>query len=494
MISLSNISSPVLFLCVMVYFALASIQTLHVFALGARTVNKTFTLNLVYEISLIVHFVAMDSLALAPLLTPTNYFMEFGFLHIPIDFLLWLNIICALLSIILFYSEQRFAHLLEFAIFISTTPIFGYLLDTFWVYAILADIGYFLFRTAYERFKDRNAGRNVLLRVSVTEALDQLPEGILYIGENGQALFMNEVMRSCLVALDLPTDLADARTIWPTLEQHRFRYMDSGTKVIQQYANLSSREGIVIAFPDETVRYFTRSPMVLWDKQNECIMAYDISEDDRIHRSMIVANADLERTRTELNESVENVQILADNDAILRMRANVHDVIGQRVSILHRYMEDGDISDDTLKKIEPLLTGMLDELAQDSDIESSTTLDSVVSAFSIIGIQYEIHGELPEDKRLSNLFVQIIRECSTNAVRHGQATEIYIHMWSSETGLHLNVSNNGNVPEQLPTEGSGTRGMRAALANFSGSLRVETDSLFTIQVVVPTNMQAKEAK
>lgn len=44
------------------------------------------------------------------------------------------------------------------------------------------------------------------------------------------------------------------------------------------------------------------------------------------------------------------------------MRARVHDVIGQRLSILHRYLEEGRLDDESLEQIDPLLRSIAADL------------------------------------------------------------------------------------------------------------------------------------
>lgn len=118
------------------------------------------------------------------------------------------------------------------------------------------------------------------------------------------------------------------------------------------------------------------------------------------------------------------------DEALRHMKARVHDTIGQRLSILHRYLEDDDAEEKGLSQVIALLRSIVDDLASPEDPSSAEDraleLASIKSAFSLVGIALEVTGGLPSDEAVAQAFVQVIREASTNAAKHAQAQRITV--------------------------------------------------------------------
>lgn len=108
------------------------------------------------------------------------------------------------------------------------------------------------------------------------------------------------------------------------------------------------------------------------------------------------------------------------------MKARVHDTIGQRLSILHRYLEDGNSNPKALDQVTDLVRSMMEDLARTDDEQSPTELASIVHAFELVGVRIEQIGRLPEAPAVAEAFVTICREAATNAVKHGQAHNVRI--------------------------------------------------------------------
>ena len=81
--------------------------------------------------------------------------------------------------------------------------------------------------------------------------------------------------------------------------------------------------------------------IVLWFRavRSERIVGLDVTEYAHAHDRLAQANHLLELAGQEPVPRSKKLKKVADNAAYLRMRARVHDVIGQRLSILHRYLE-----------------------------------------------------------------------------------------------------------------------------------------------------------
>ena len=173
------------------------------------------------------------------------------------------------------------------------------------------------------------------------------------------------------------------------------------------------------------------------------------------------------------------------------MRARVHDVIGQRLSILHRYLEEGRLDDESLEQIDPLLRSIAADLRSGGASEPAEQLGDIVHAFGLVSVQIDVEGALPEDARVAAAFLQIIREASTNATKHAQAHRVHVRLWLEGTDAGavacMTISNDGSPAPVSYREGTGIPGMRHVAQNLGGSLEVHAAPPFTLTVSIPLN-------
>lgn len=103
-----------------------------------------------------------------------------------------------------------------------------------------------------------------------------------------------------------------------------------------------------------------------------------------------------------------------------------------------------------------------------------------------IGIEIACEGQLPASDKISDVFVKILREAFSNALRHAGATRIFVRFDEGGAGHGMTVSNNGYCPSEPPKEGNGIQSMRARLEPLDGSLIIKTECEFVIRICVPS--------
>lgn len=163
---------------------------------------------------------------------------------------------------------------------------------------------------------------------------------------------MNDTMRSCLVSLGFTTDHIKAHNLWSELKTKE----QAETNLV----NGVPSEGIRLPISPFETRLFIQSDITLHRQNCECIIALDVTEEEQLNTDIEHTNRLLAVANKELEHSIHQLQIVAENEALLTMKARVHDIIGQRLSILHRYLEDENPDSDTLEEIIQLLNHVID--------------------------------------------------------------------------------------------------------------------------------------
>lgn len=161
-----------------------------------------------------------------------------------------------------------------------------------------------------------------------------------------------------------------------------------------------------------------------------------------------------------------------------------HDILGQRLSILLRMIQDKDKLDYELLK--NLSKGLLEELkSEDRETSPLEDLEKIQEVFSFIGVKIEFTGELPKDQVQGELILDIIREAATNAVRHGFAREINIEAKQTNDLYNLLIKNTGYTTRKEIVPGSGIKIMENKINENNGKLEIISYPDFILSVSIP---------
>ena len=427
-----------------------------------------------YRGLLAASFFVMTAACVAAAYGDPRLSLEFGSMRVSLSGLMWVNVSTIITGAVAMVRDRRLDRLPDVVLLAVGLHPVAVALGVAWPMALVALASYFSARMSYLVCRFAATRHQETTRISPIQALEVIGEGVLCVASDGRILFLNDAMRRCLSSLGLPTDVADHREVWDEIA----RAAEASGQAIEV-----TEHGMAVRLsPDET-RYFAREPMAVKGGAT-CVMAYDITEQDHLAGEMRAVNDDLELTGLELKESLARVQEVAENDTRRRMRFRVHDVVGQRVSIIHRFLEDGDTSDEAVERIMGMLSSVLTDLRSNDDSDPETSLRAIVGAFELVGVTYHITGSLPADGTVAGFFVRVIREASTNAVRHGQARSIEVSIDQTPTEARLVVSNDGQVPDAV-IEHVGIQGMRRRARELGATLRVEPSPRFTIRANVP---------
>ena len=473
-------------LALMVLFYLLTVgQTLHVLFFSCRRDTRVRSVESLFEFLVILHLLVGCAGADSLYNGYGTALFRMKALAIPIETLLWANVAAAIAALSLGVRKRSPRHLFESLLFCACTPAVVSLIGPASVYLIIADACYFAYRTGSALAIDARYSADNVSLLSVVNAVDALPEGVICADDRGRILFMNDSMRECLTALGFATDLADTASMWEDLEGVARESISPADAILP--------EGIRLQIAPTQTRLFVRDRVRLGKKEYRRMVAVDVTKEEAANAEIERTNRLLETANVELAESMENVAEIASNEALLRMKARVHDTIGQRLSILHRYLEDDDASEESLPQVTELLCRIVDDLASPEDAPDpkncALELASIESAFSLVGIAFTVEGALPSNAAVASAFVEVVREASTNAAKHAQARRITVTFSERDDAWWLSVENDGAPPGESMREGTGFPLMRETMEKVGGGLSVAATSPFTIIAKAPARKE-----
>ncbi len=471
-----------------IVFALAAcLQTIHVPLIASRRSSYNRKVICAYEASLVLHLMISALILFAS---------SGSYLVAPLDVCaramggaLWLNAAIFAYGAVLMVHYRRPVMLAELLLVAAVTPPVVCLMGSAWTVVLIAEGAFFLFRSIAALLMDVRNRQEDITAFSTIETINVIPVGILYLDPKGRPLLMNRCMRKNLVELRMPTDLRDMSGTWSDLRKLSMQTPESSANRAHIDLDRFGHDRAVVETSPSEIRLFVCDSVTVSGRPFERVVGLDVTEYAHAYDRLAQANHLLELAGQELQSQIEEVKKVADNAAYLRMRARVHDVIGQRLSILHRYLEEGRLDDESLEQIDPLLRSIAADLRSGGASEPAEQLGDIVHAFGLVSVQIDVEGALPEDARVAAAFLQIIREASTNATKHAQAHQVHVRLWQEGTEdgavARMVVSNDGAPAPVSYREGTGIPGMRHVAQNLGGSLEVHTAPPFTLTVSIP---------
>ncbi|MGN9809591.1 sensor histidine kinase [Micromonospora sp. BQ11] len=195
----------------------------------------------------------------------------------------------------------------------------------------------------------------------------------------------------------------------------------------------------------------------------------------------------------ELEQTREREAELAVIRERVRFASDLHDIQGHtlhvvklKIALAQKMMlRDTDQAARELRETYALVS---DTIAQTKELayaqrrlNLSTELENAKNLFEAAGIRVRVTRQADVDARTSELLGQVLRETTTNILRHAQATQVQITL----SGSGITIVNDGATSDTLP-ELRGLATLKQRVAADRGELTVEqTDGRFLTAATFP---------
>lgn len=310
--------------------------------------------------------------------------------------------------------------------------------------------------------------------LSIIHALDTLHTGVLLCESNGYIVLSNHKMQRLMILI---TGKVYRNAI-------QFYDMLISDKYKSRCEKVQLEGQLVYLLPDKTAWIFKKTDILIINKNYIHISAADVSEHWALTAKLQDQDQELRKKSKELKSTISNLHILSKEKEIENAKMRAHDILGQRLSVLLRIIQNKDNLDYDL--LTSLSKGLLEELkAEHNEASAFDKLKSIQGIFTAINVDIEFEGELPEDEEKASLFVDIIGEATTNAVRHGFATKVNIKVEFLEDEYRLTITNIGHTTKDPITPGTGIKVMKKKVQAQGGNLEITSYPKFTLYLVLP---------
>ncbi len=329
-------------------------------------------------------------------------------------------------------------------------------------------------RIIYLLSREEHFKLNTVDKNSIQQGIDRLQVGIMYFDNQGYIYLINEKM---LEIMDTYCGKEQRNGVW--FWNYLSEYNEG--KIKSKRLN----RDILLQSEVETLR-FSKKNYTIKSKLYSEVVATDVTELDHKLSELENENENLRHQEEEIKSLWEDREKITKEREYATLRAEVHDIMGQRFSTLQRTLQG--VKDDNYETVIPVLKELMKNIKADED-EGNLELPELKARklkndFAKINLKINYYGGFPSDEKLSKLFLKIIREAGTNAINHADATILDVYISKDVNGYELKVENNGAPCAGEFKPGSGILELIKATEENNGELKVETESNFAIIVTI----------
>ena len=218
---------------------------------------------------------------------------------------------------------------------------------------------------------------------------------------------------------------------------------------------------------------------------NNEIITFDITEEYKLHQKLNGQNKKLKENNKKILLSIDNIEELEKEKNLLKLKNKYHDILGQNLSILQQYLNKENITQENFEEIKFMIQKMFIDI-EDTD-DTNANLENLIKIHKKNGTDIIIDGKLPQNKETAKVFFEIIREATTNAIRHAGSSKVFVNIKETLEETYMIITNDGRKPNEFITENQGIKDMRRKVRKLGEMLYISTVPEFSVNISIKNN-------
>lgn len=215
------------------------------------------------------------------------------------------------------------------------------------------------------------------------------------------------------------------------------------------------------------------------------IITFDITEEYELHQKLNDQNRKIKENNKQILLSIDNIEELEREKNLLKLKNKYHDILGQNLSILQQYLNRENISQENFEEIKFMIQKMFIDIEDTED--TNTNLENLIKIHKKNGTDIVINGKLPQNKEVAKVFFEIIREATTNAIRHAGSSKVFVNIKETVEETYMIITNNGKKSNEFITENQGIKDMRRKIEKLGGMFYISTLPEFSVNISIKNN-------
>lgn len=218
---------------------------------------------------------------------------------------------------------------------------------------------------------------------------------------------------------------------------------------------------------------------------NNEIITFDITEVYKLHQKLNEQNKKLKENNKKILLSIDTIEELEKEKNLLKLKNKYHDILGQNLSILQQYLNKENITQENFEEIKFMIQKMFIDI-EDTD-DTNANLENLIKIHKKNGTDIIIDGKLPQNKETAKVFFEIIREATTNAIRHAGSSKVFVNIKETLEETYMIITNDGRKPNEFITENQGIKDMRRKVKKLGGMFYISTVPEFSVNISIKNN-------
>lgn len=218
---------------------------------------------------------------------------------------------------------------------------------------------------------------------------------------------------------------------------------------------------------------------------NNKIITFDITEEYKLHQKLNGQNKKLKENNKKILLSIDNIEELEKEKNLLKLKNKYHDILGQNLSILQQYLNKENITQENFEEIKFMIQKMFIDI-EDTD-DTNANLENLIKIHKKNGTDIIIDGKLPQNKETAKVFFEIIREATTNAIRHAGSSKVFVNIKETLEETYMIITNDGRKSNEFITENQGIKDMRRKVKKLGGMFYISTVPEFSVNISIKNN-------
>lgn len=218
---------------------------------------------------------------------------------------------------------------------------------------------------------------------------------------------------------------------------------------------------------------------------NNEIITFDITEEYKLHQKLNGQNKKLKENNKKILLSIDNIEELEKEKNLLKLKNKYHDILGQNLSILQQYLNKENLTQENFEEIKFMIQKMFIDI-EDTD-DTNANLENLIKIHKKNGTDIIIDGKLPQNKETAKVFFEIIREATTNAIRHAGSSKVFVNIKETLEETYMIITNDGRKSNEFITENQGIKDMRRKVKKLGGMFYISTVPEFSVNISIKNN-------
>ena len=311
--------------------------------------------------------------------------------------------------------------------------------------------------------------RNSVSTLSIKESFDHLPTGLCFSKANGTVQLVNHKMNE-LSHLITGEELQNANRFW--------RILCNGS-VLADVQRLSKGKQPEFRLSDGTIYTFAREKV----ENVFQLTATDTTGLHKLKNRLQSNNEELEEMDARLRAYGETVDETTRARERLETKIRIHSELGQALLATRHCLHQPDAD------FQPVLNAWKRNIAvlrtEAEPSQNTDLLQSLIAVAESAGVSVEINGCIPQDETVASVMTSAATEALTNAVRHAQATTLFVEFTESDEFYFARYTNDGNVPDKEINEGGGLGSLRNKIERCGGEMHIQSVPKYVLDISLP---------